>query len=140
MTANLKSVDRILKEGGTLVGNGGPPYGGDMEKRISELEALIPTLATKLDLSELRSEIHKGFTDQTKWIVGTALGCIVLFATIMTFVLNNAVPKAPAAPPPAPVTIQAPQAAPTLPPIIIQMPPQPQPVAPAQAPPQRAKP
>ncbi|MEX5405092.1 hypothetical protein VPH47_12620 [Stenotrophomonas sp. WED208] len=113
-----------------------------MEKRISELEAVIPTLATKLDLAELRSEMHKGFNEQIKWIVGTGLAGIVFFTTIMTFVLNNAVPKAPAAPPQAPVTIQAPQAAPPPPPIIIQMPSQTQAVAPApaQAQPPPAKP
>ncbi|WP_329766091.1 hypothetical protein [Stenotrophomonas geniculata] len=117
-----------------------PPHDADMEKRVSDLEAVIPTLATKLDLAELRSEMHKGFNEQIKWIVGTGLAGIVFFTTIMTFVLNNAVPKAPAATPPAPVTIQAPQAAPPPPPIIIQMPAQTPVAAPAQAPPPPAKP
>jgi len=112
-----------------------------MEKRIADLEAVIPSLATKLDLADLRAEMHKGFNDQIKWIVGTGLGGIVLFATIMTFVLNNAVPKSPPAPQPAPVTIQAPQAAPALPPIIIQIPAQQAEArTPAQAPPPPANP
>lgn len=81
-----------------------------MEKRLAELEALIPTLATKAD-------VEKASHDVTKWLVGTMVGGIGLFIVIMTFVLNNAVPRAPnAAPASAPVIIQIPappQAMPT---------------------------
>jgi len=84
-----------------------------MEKRLAELEALIPTLATKAD-------VEKASHDVTKWLVGTMVGGIGLFIVIMTFVLNNAVPRAAnAAPASAPVIIQIPappQAMPTTPP------------------------
>lgn len=69
-----------------------------MRERVATLEAIIPTLATKADLvgeiGSLRSEMLKGFADQTKWIIGTAFAGIAVFITVMTFVLNNAVPKA----------------------------------------------
>nr|SPS05121.1 conserved protein of unknown function [Candidatus Nitrotoga fabula] len=40
----------------------------------------------------MRADMHKGFTENNKWVIGTGLAGIVLFTTIMTFVLNNAVP------------------------------------------------
>jgi hypothetical protein len=72
-----------------------------MESRVQRLEADIATIkadlavvksnyATKADLAELASSL-------IKWMVGTALGLGVAAITVMTFVLNNAVPKAPAA-------------------------------------------
>lgn len=95
-----------------VVDSGGePPDNGEMQARIAKLEAVLPTLATKEDLARLegslkgdmarldgalRTELHKGFAEQTKWILGTAIGGIAVFVTVMTFVLNNAVPKAPA--------------------------------------------
>jgi hypothetical protein len=85
-----------------------------MEDRILKLEAIIPTLATKAD-------VEKGFHDLVKWVVGTAFVGIGLALTIMTFVLNNAVPKQPIAPAPAPQIIQAPAPQP----IFIQFPTQP---------------
>ncbi|HIE5650302.1 TPA: hypothetical protein ACXNQV_002160 [Stenotrophomonas maltophilia] len=112
-----------------VAGGGDPPQDSSMDARLAKLEALVTTLATKAD-------VEKGFHDLVKWVVGTALVGIGMALTIMTFVLNNAVPKAPAA-------ISAPQAAPApaVPaPIIIQMPPQTQVVAPAKAPPPPAKP
>lgn len=52
----------------TVAGGGEPPYDGNMEHRITNLEArwdaVIPTLATKSDLvalgTELRAELHEG--------------------------------------------------------------------------------
>jgi hypothetical protein len=95
-----------------------------METRIAKLEELmadararLDQCATKADVEALRAEMHKGFADMIKWIVGTA---IVLGGTgivVITFVLNNAVPKAP---PPTP-----------LPPVVIYT--QPAPVAPSVA-------
>lgn len=109
---------------------GEPPNDGSrMEDRLKKIEALIPTLATKAD-------VEKGFHDLVKWVVGTAFVGMGLALTIMTFVLNNAVPKQPVPPAPAAQVIQAPVPQP----IIIQIPPQPQAVAPAKAPPSPAKP
>lgn len=36
---------------------GGPPYDGDMEKRVAKLEAVVPTLATKEAVTELSGKI-----------------------------------------------------------------------------------
>lgn len=101
-----------------LDGGGGPPHDGDMEKRIAQLEALVPTLATKAD-------VEKASHDVTKWVVGTMVGGVGIFIVLMTFVLNNAIPKQ-----------QSPQPASS--PVIIQVPAQtatPATLAPQPAPP-----
>lgn len=88
---------------------GGPPHDVSMEARVATLEAIIPTLATKADVADLRSEVHKGFADVVKWVVGTGIVGIALALTIMTFVLNNAVPKnVQPVVAPAPIVIQVP--------------------------------
>lgn len=73
-----------------------------MESRLARLEALVPTLATKAD-------VEKASHDVTKWVVGTMVGGVGLFIVIMTFVLNNAVPKSTAqATQPQPIIISVP--------------------------------
>jgi hypothetical protein len=100
----------------TVDGGGPKGEGGDTEIRLTKLESTLPSLATKADL-------EKGFHDLVKWVVGTALVVAGMGITIMTFVLNNAVPKPQPAAAPPPITIQAP---PMQPPLIIQMPPPPE--------------
>ena len=101
---------------------GGPPHNGSMETRLTKLETqfetVIPTLATKVDIGDVRSEIssvraeiHKSTSDIVKWIVGTAIAMLALGLTVMTFVLNNATPKV-ATQQPAPIVITVPTPAP----------------------------
>lgn len=99
-------------------GAGGGGDDGSMEARLSAVEqsiaridASLPNLATKAELAELRADVHRGFADQTKWIIGTGVAGIAVFITVMTFVLNNATPKAPAPVAQAPIIINVPQAA-----------------------------
>lgn len=93
----------------------------DTKQRLVKIETRLDQCATKADLNEqigtLRAEMHKGFADMIKWIVGTAIVMSGAGIVVMTFVLNNAVPKIP---PPAP-----------LPPVVIYN--QPPPVAPSAA-------
>jgi uncharacterized protein (DUF39 family) len=58
----------------------------DVQQRVTYIEAVLPTLATKAELSDMKAEL-------IKWIVGTAIGLGIAGITVMTFVLNNAVPK-----------------------------------------------
>lgn len=52
--------------------------------------------------AELKAEIHKANDATIKWMAGIIISSVLLGAAVMTFVLNNAVPKAaPAAAPPA---------------------------------------
>ena len=108
-----------------LQGGGGPPHNGEMKSRaikledfaqdtrdrLARIESKLDTFATKADLQELRSEIHKGNNELIRWVVGTAVGLGVAAITVTTFVLNNATPKAPAAAPQAPIIIHMPAAA-----------------------------
>lgn len=64
----------------------------------TQLESINERMATKADLNELKSDFHKNQQSLILWIVGTAVSIGAAFITIMTFVLNNAAPKAPAAP------------------------------------------
>lgn len=107
-------------------GNSGePPHNHGMDARIATLEATIPTLATKEEMVKLRGEtregfadvraaietvrtdMHKGTAEIIKWVVGTAVVISVAAVTIITFVLNNASPKA-AAPSQQPIIINVP--------------------------------
>jgi hypothetical protein len=68
-------------------------------ERFVDIEARMEQFATKADIAELRAEMHKGFADVIKWIIGLAIVLTATSVTVITFVLNNAAPKAP---PPAP--------------------------------------
>lgn len=71
----------------------------DLKQRVTHIEAVLPTLATKADLESVRTEIHSTKAELIKWIVGTAVALGAAAITILTFVLNNAVPKVPQQPP-----------------------------------------
>ena len=58
----------------------------EVEKAVVRIDASLPSLATKADVQEASSST-------VKWLVGTALAGTAALVTIMTFVLNNAVPK-----------------------------------------------
>lgn len=72
----------------------GPPVarggdGGDnngMEARLTRLETMLPTLATKEDLARvegaIRADLHKEIATSTKWFVGwvTTVGIVLVSA------------------------------------------------------------
>ena len=72
----------------------------DTAERLARIEARLEQTATKADLAA-------AITDLVKWMVGTAIVLGATGITVITFVLNNATPKAPLAPP-APIVIQVP--------------------------------
>ena len=97
-------------------GGGGGGYDGPMEARIAKLEEFatdakerLVKIETRLDQTATKGDLHEQTSTMVKWIVGTVTGLGLAGITIMTFVLNNAVPKVPAAPPvqPAPIIIYA---------------------------------
>jgi hypothetical protein len=85
----------------------------DTRERLVRIEERLEQCATKTDLEALRAEMHKGFSEMIKWIVGTAIVMSGTGIVVMTFVLNNAVPKAPPPAPQSPVVIYT-QPAPAL--------------------------
>ena len=91
-------------------------FEANVNGRFAELNAKIDKLG-----ADLRKEIAESSARMVQWMVGIFLASMAIFITVMTFVLNNAVPKAaPAAPPlqpMAPVIIHlSPQGATTSPP------------------------
>lgn len=74
-TGKATSLEQQLKN--KLVNRGGPPHNGDMEQRLTRIEAIIPTLATKEDLAReagaIRAELHSAIAAQT-WKIVTAIG------------------------------------------------------------------
>ena len=76
------------------------------------LDTILPTLATKADLSELKTDMHKNSADVIKWVVGTGFAGFAAFIVVITFVLNNAVPKPVSVASSQPIIINVPGAAP----------------------------
>lgn len=103
-------------------------FEANVNGRFAELNAKIDKsfaeLNAKIDKSvaDLRKDIAEFSARMVQWMVGIFLASMAIFITLMTFVLNNAVPKA----------------APATPPVIIQLSPQglaiPPPAAPAAKP------
>lgn len=92
-----------------------------VDARLANFDTSVKTGFAELrtDFAKMQSEMHKNTTDLIKWGVVTALGFATATVAILTFVINNAVPKATTAvaSQPAPIVITmpvpaAPQAAP----------------------------
>lgn len=87
--------------------------GGNVETRLTKLETrldtILPTLATKGDVSEAKADI-------IKWLAGASFAITAIIVAVLAFMLNRAVPMQPASQAASPIIIY-PQAhpAPTLP-------------------------
>jgi uncharacterized membrane protein len=77
----------------------------DTRDHLTKIEVRLED--TRSEVVALKVEMHKGFAEMIKWMVGTAIVLGATGITVMTFVLNYASPRAiPAAS--APVIIQLP--------------------------------
>lgn len=88
-----------------------------LESRVARLESDVSQIKSdvadmKIEMrsgfAQLRADFHASSTKLIMWIVGTGAAIAIGFITIMTFVLNNAVPKAQAAPASQPIIINVP--------------------------------
>lgn len=88
---------------------GGPPHDGGMESRVAKLEAIIPTLATKADVAELRTDIERGQKENRTWMLATVIALFLGVLAVGNFIANGlrSGHGAPAAQP-APIIIQIP--------------------------------
>ncbi len=80
----LQMTPELVHDDGTRVrvdksGGGGNDGGMDRE-RIAKIEAILPTLATKSDLQELRADFYKSQHEMLKWFLGVsiALGAVLV--------------------------------------------------------------
>lgn len=76
-----------------------PAFEANVNARFAETNAKLDKLG-----ADLRKEIAEASARMVQWMIGIFLASMAIFITVMTFVLNNAVPKA--APPLQPVIIQ----------------------------------
>lgn len=88
-------------------------FAADAKQRLMRLEADFDKLNEKIN--SLQVEMHKGFADMIKWVVGTAIVLGGSAITVITFVLNNATPKAAPAAPTPPLVIYTQPAPPAQP-------------------------
>jgi len=81
------------------------------DEMLVDVRERLSTIETRLDHIETNMATKEDFAHFTatmiKWMVGMFLGAGVAAITVMTFVLNNAIPKAPPATP-TPIVIQLP--------------------------------
>lgn len=113
-----------------VAGGDGGGYDGDMDKRLTVLETMLPTLATKADIGDtkaaigdtkvaiesVKAEIHKSSGETHKWMIATVIGLFLGFGGLFLAMSNALKPSAstgqqqpiiinvpqPAAAPPAP--------------------------------------
>ncbi|MBH1548787.1 hypothetical protein I5U02_02240 [Stenotrophomonas maltophilia] len=107
-----------------------------MDSRLSKLEVIVPTLATKSDVEGVRADLHKMDASITRWMIATVIALFLGFAGLfftMSNTINGALERA-AKPTTLPGT-----ASPAPPAIIIQMPPHPETAQPVQGPPPPTK-
>lgn len=119
MSENLNTATlALVPRGDRLTRGGEPPHTGNMEARVQTLEKFaqdarerLTRIETKLDHSATKADLADMKADMVKWIVGTAIALGSAAIVVMTFVLNNATPKPPAAQQPAPAVIVVPGSA-----------------------------
>jgi len=114
----------VISSGGSGVASGGGTGdNGGMEHRVTALETrldtVLPTLATKADISDTKGEM-------IKWVAGIGIATVTVIITVMGFLfsrIDNSKLNAPA----GPVIIQVPSAPPPAPPAAAPTPPPPPP-------------
>lgn len=83
---------------GDFDGGGEPPDNGAMEARVTQLEAVIPTLATKADLAQVKGElvatIERGISETQRWMIATVIGLFIGFGGLF-LAMSNALKPAP---------------------------------------------
>ena len=88
--------------------------------RLQAIEALLPTLATKADLAELRGEVRAGFAEvraemaegraeSQRWLIATVMGLFIGFGGLFMAMSNALKPVSVAASQP-PIVINVPAA------------------------------
>jgi len=61
----------------------------EMDVRLVQVEAILPTLATKSDVAELRADMHKMEVLIVRWTVATVIGLFVGFSGMFFAMQSN---------------------------------------------------
>ncbi len=78
-----------------------------LEKRLTTIETILPTLMTKADGEALRADLHKMDASIKTWMIATIIGLFFGFAGLF-FTMSNALKPSPTAPASPPVIINIP--------------------------------
>jgi hypothetical protein len=74
-------------------------------ERVAQIEALLPTLATKADIGDIRADFRKTDAEIKAWMIATVISLFLGFAGLF-FAMNSAHREADT--PPGPTIIQIP--------------------------------
>ena len=58
-------------------------------ERVTAIEAILPHLATKADIAELRVDMERLQSSLIKWFIGTWLATIAILAPLMIYILSR---------------------------------------------------
>lgn len=112
-TANLRLAP-LNFDAANVTSTSGGNGGDDMEQRLTALEKAFIRVDANLEYlkanSATKADVAEAKNDVTRWVLASFLTAIAVGVTVMTFVLNNATPKASAPAPsqPQPIVIQLP--------------------------------
>ena len=60
-----------------------------MDARLTKLESIIPTLATKADVEGVRTDIQRGINETHRWMLGTVIGLFLGFGGLFLAMSNS---------------------------------------------------
>lgn len=122
-SAHSETPGELQAEAG-VDNRGGPPHDGggggmsenyithhEFQKAIAGVNERFAKIETRLDLTATKADIAEAKFVVATWTVGTAIAMTAIIISVITIVLNSAIPNQPPAP--------------TSPPIIINVPPSP---------------
>ncbi len=58
-------------------------------ERLTAIEAILPHLATKTDIANLRVDMEKLQSSLIKWFIGTWLATVAILAPLMIYILSR---------------------------------------------------
>lgn len=99
----LANFDASIKTGFSELATAMAKQSAAIEKQSDALRIEMAQIRTEMakqsgdmrtDVANVRSETHRGTVDTIKWVIGTIVGVAVATVSILTFVINNALPKA----------------------------------------------
>ena len=58
-------------------------------ERLTAIEAILPHLATKADIGDLRVDMERMQSSLIKWFIGTWLATIAILAPLLIYILSR---------------------------------------------------
>ena len=105
-TETNAKIDRVFIELNAKIDRVAVELNDKIDRVATELNAKIDRVAIELNakidnaVAEVRKDIAEYSARMVQWMVGLFIASMAIFITVLTFVLNNAIPKAVSATPP----------------------------------------